>query len=221
LRVAEAFTQEQPRLINLPENPFVTDETVPISIGKTPYARFDLNDYSVPHTHVQRIVTVRATPERVRILDGASLIAEHARSYDRGAQVEDSTHLDALVAVKREAREHRGANRLTNAVPIAKELLVRAAVRGGNLGAITLDLLRLLDRFGPAELQAAIKDAIASDTPHPHSVRVALERRREARQMPPPIAVSLPEHVRAKDALVHPHQLDTYDALTEIHNDER
>jgi len=71
LRVGEAFAQEQPRLITLPENPFVTDEIVPVSIGKTPYARFDLNDYSVPHTYVQRTVTVRATPDRVRILDGA------------------------------------------------------------------------------------------------------------------------------------------------------
>jgi transposase len=220
LRVGEAFAQEQPRLIALPENPFVTDEIVPVSIGKTPYARFDLNDYSVPHTHVQRTVIVRATLERVRILDGASLIAEHARSHDRDAQIENPAHLDALVAVKRQAREHRGANRLTNAVPASKELLVRAAARGSNIGAITLDLLRLLDRFGQAELQAAVEDALVKGAPHPHSVRIVLERRREARQAPPPVAVIFPEHVREKDAVVHPHRLDTYDTLTELHNDE-
>ncbi|WP_424271240.1 Mu transposase domain-containing protein, partial [Eudoraea sp.] len=28
-----------------------------LSIGKTPYIRFDLNDYSVPHTHVRHTVT--------------------------------------------------------------------------------------------------------------------------------------------------------------------
>lgn len=221
VRVREAFAQEQPRLIALPENPFVTDEIAAVSIGKTPYARFDLNDYSVPHTYVQRTVTVRATPERVRILDGSALLAEHARSYDRGAQIEDPTHIDELVAVKRQAREHRGANLLTNAVPASKELLLRAAERGSNLGSITLHLLRLLERFGPVELQAAIEDALANGAPHPHSVRIALERRREARQAPPPVAVALPEHVRAKDALVHPHRLDTYDALTELHNNER
>jgi transposase len=220
LRVGEAFAQERPRLIALPENPFVTDEIVPVSIGKTPYARFDLNDYSVPHTYVQRTVIVRATLERVHILDGASLIAEHARSHDRGAQIENPAHLDALVAVKRQAREHRGANRLTNAVPASKELLVRAAARGSNLSAITSDLLRLLDRFGQTELQAAVEDTLVNGAPHPHSVRIALERRRLARQAPPPIAVTFPEHVREKDAVVQPHRLDTYDALTEIHNDE-
>jgi hypothetical protein len=221
LRVHEAFAQEQPRLISLPENPFVTDEVVPVSIGKTPYARFDLNDYSVPHTYAQRTVTVRATPDRVRILDGPTLLAEHVRSYDRHAQIEETAHLDALVSVKRQAREHRGANRLTNAAPASKELLLRAAERGSNLGAITQGLLRLLERFGPAELQAAIEDALASGAPHPHSVRIVLERRREARQEPPPVAVPLPERVRAKDALVQAHRLDTYDALTERHANER
>ncbi len=220
LCVREAFAQEQPRLIALPDNPFVTDEIVPVSIGKTPYARFDLNDYSVPHTYAQRTVTVRATPERVRILDGLTLIAEHVRSYDRHAQIENPAHLDELVAVKRRAREHRGANRLTNAVPASKELLLRAAARGSNLGSITLGLLQLLERFGPVELQAAIEETLLSGTPHQHSVRIALEKRREARQDPPPIVVALPEHVRAKDVLVQPHRLDTYDTLTELHDNE-
>ena len=95
-----------------------------------------------------------------------------------------------------------------------------AAARGSNLGSITLELLRLLDRFGPSELQAAIEDALANGTPHPNSVRIALERRREARQAPPPVTVDLPEHVRAKDTFVRPHLLATYDTLTEQNHDD-
>ena len=220
LRVGQAFAQEQLQLLPLPDNPFNADEVVAVHVGKTPYARFDLNDYSVPHTHVQRTVTARATPDRVRILDGRTVIAEHPRSYDRGAQIEDPNHVAALVARKRRAREHRGANRLTNAVPASKELLMRAASRGSNLGSITMGLLRMLDRFGPTELQAAIEDALAHGAPHPNSVRIALERRREARQAPPPIAVDFPEHVRAKDTFVQPHQLATYDTLMEHRNDD-
>ena len=137
-----------------------------------------------------------------------------------GAQIEDQSHIDALVSRKRQAREHRGANRLTNAVPASKELFVNAAARGSNLGSITLELLRLLDRFGPSELQAAIEDALVNGTPHPNSVRIALERRREARQAPPPVAVDLPQHVRAKDTFVRTHLLATYAPLTEQHHDD-
>jgi transposase len=221
LRVREAFLQEQPQLLPLPANPFITDESVPVHIGKTPYARFDLNDYSVPHTHVQRTVTVRATPKRVCILEGTAVIADHARSYNRGAQIEDPTHISTLIASKRQAREHRGTNRLTNAAPSCKEFLVRAAACGSNLGSITIGLLRLLDRYGASELQAAIEETLKSGTPHPHSVRLALERRREARHAPPPIAIHFSDHVRAKDVAVQPHRLDRYDALTEADRDDR
>jgi len=51
-------------------------------------------------------------------------------------------------------------------------------------------------------------------------VRLALERRREARRLPPPLPVRLPEHVRSRDVLVAPQRLDPYDQLTEDNDDE-
>jgi hypothetical protein len=117
--------------------------------------------------------------------------------------------------VKRAARQHRATDRLTRAAPASKTLLVRAAERGTNLGAITAVLLQLLDRYGAAELQAAIGEALARDVPHPNAVRLALERRREQRGLAPPVAVVLPAHVRARDVPVQPHRLDSYDRLKE------
>ena len=212
-RVREAFAAEQPRLLARPANPFPTDEVVAVKVGKTPYVRFDLNDYSVPHTHVQRLLTVRADPGRVRVVDGGEVLADHPRSYDRGRQVEDPAHVRTLVEHKRLARHHRGAHHLANAAPASLDLLARAAERGSNLGTLTAALLRLLDRYGAAELQAAIVEALASGVPHPNAVRLALERRREARQDAPPVASCLPPHVQDKDRPVQPHRLDAYDEL--------
>ena len=42
-----------------------------------------------------------------------------------------------------------------------------------------------------------------------------LERRREQRQEAPPVAVTLPAHVTARDAPVRPHALEPYDQLKE------
>jgi hypothetical protein len=92
-------------------------------------------------------------------------------------------------------------------------LLVRAGERGGNLGAITVALLRLLDRYGAAELEASIREALQNDVPHPNAVRLALERRRELRHEPPPIAIDLPAHVKTRDIPVKPHRLEAYDQL--------
>ena len=220
LSVRAAFASEQPRLLALPANPYPSDEVLAVQAGKTPYVRFDLNDYSIPHTHVRRPLTVRADPLRVRVVDGATVVADHPRSYDRKAQIEDPAHLKTLVEHKRQARHHRGANHLAGAAPASLDLLARAAERGANLGAIAAALLRLLDRYGAAELQAAILAALESGVPHPNAVRLALERRREARHDAPPVAICLPPHVKQKDMPVQPHRLDAYDELSENKSDE-
>jgi transposase len=220
ISVREAFVQEQPKLLPLPDNPFPTDEREAVRVGKTPYARFDRNDYSVPHTYVLRTLTVVASPTTVRLLDGTEVIASHPRSYDQGAQIEDAAHIAALSALKRQARHHRAQDRLAHAAPASRELLTQAAQRGDNLGSITAALLRLLDRYGAAELQAAIDEALARSVPHPHAVRLALQRRREARDEPPPLPMPLSADQRLRELVVRPHPLDGYDQLQSHHPDE-
>jgi hypothetical protein len=214
LRVREALAQERPQLLALPKDPYPVLERVVVQAGKTPYVRFDLNDYSIPHTHVRRELVVLACPARVRVTDGTAVLAEHPRSYDKGACIEEAAHLEALVQTKRAARQHRATHRLAQAAPACAALLARAAERNYPLGAITAALGQLLDQYGASELQAAIETALAQDVPHPNAVRLALERRREARHQPPPVAVTLPAHLAARDVAVAPHRLDTYDQLT-------
>jgi hypothetical protein len=155
----------------------------------------------------------------VRIIDGAEVLACHRRSYDKGAQIEVTAHIQKLVEQKRAARQHRATDRLTQAAPASQTLLIRAAERGANLGAITAALMRLLDRTSAADLQLAILEALERDVPHPNAVRLALERRREQRGDAPQVAVVLPAHVQARDAPVQPHALETYDQLKERPDD--
>ena len=92
-------------------------------------------------------------------------------------------------------------------------LLSQAAERGENLGTLTAALLRLLERYGAAELEAAITEALGRGVPHPHAVRLALERRRAQRDQPPPVPIALPADRRVRDLVVTPHPLDDYDQL--------
>jgi len=211
--VGEAFAEEKPRLLPLPDNPFPTDELVDVQVGKTPYVRFDLNDYSVPHTYVRRTLVVVGSLDTVRVLDGNQIIATHPRSFDRGEQVEDSAHIQELVDYKREAKEHRGIDRLHHAVPQSRMLFEEVARRGGNLGGLTRGLIPLLDRFGADALQHAITEALERDTPHLSALRHILDRNRYDQGKPPPIAVELPDNPRVRDLVVTPHSLTTYDQL--------
>ena len=80
-------------------------------------------------------------------------------------------------------------------------------------------LLALLDRYGATELQAAIQEALQRGVPHPNAVRMALERRREARELPPPVEMALPSYVQERDTPVQAHKLESYDQITEVSDD--
>ena len=89
----------------------------------------------------------------------------HPRSYDSGAQIEEPAHIQALVEHKRAGpRPSRRATAWPTPRRPAPTLLARAAERGHNLGTITAALLRLLDRYGAAALQAAIRERAARRT---------------------------------------------------------
>jgi len=217
LTVGQAFVQEQPRLLALPANPYPVEERVVVKVGKTPYVRFDLNDYSVPHTQVRKALTVLADTKTVRIIDGPVVLASHARSYDKGQQIEVQSHIKDLVERKAQAHAQRGMDRLRQAVPASVELLNQAGARGENLGTITQALLRLIDRYGATEVQTAVLTALERKVPHPNAVRLALESQREARQAPPPVAVQLSEKVRLRDTVIHAQPLASYDQLSCTH----
>ena len=220
ITVREAFEKERSSLIALPGDRFPADERAEVIVGKTPYARFDKNDYSVPHTRVRRTLVVMATLDEVRILDGADVIATHRRSFDKGACIEVPEHIADLARQKRHARRLRGQDRLVQAAPNSERLLDEAAKRGGHLGSIVGALLRLLDEYGAAELEAGIDEALKRGVPHSNAVRLSLTRRREQQNKPPPIPVELPKDPRVRDIAVRDHDLTGYDGLADEDEEE-
>jgi transposase len=214
-RVVEALSEEQERLLLLPAHPFQTESVRAVSSGKSPYLRFDKNDYSIPHTLVRKPLTLVASESVVRVLDGDTEVARHPRSWDKGCQIEDESHLAALTADKRKARDHRGRNRLFAACPAAHTFLGQVALHGGHLGGTTTRLLRLLDQFGAAELDAALAEAQRRGAFAAQSVAHVLDQRRRARGAPVPLDVTLPSDPRVQNLVVTPHSLDRYDRLAE------
>ncbi len=212
--VLNAFLEEQPCLIDLPDNPYPCDEVETVSVGKTPYVRFDLNDYSVPHTHVRQSLTVRATLTEVSILDGINIVAKHVRSYDKAKQIECPEHVRELVKRKRDASQHRGQDRLTQTVACGSEFLKQAALRSYSLKTINKQLIDLLDDYGSDDLNATMTMALASGSPHPNTVRQNLDRLRAQRQESPLIPTTLSSNKKIKETIVKPHDLSDYDALT-------
>lgn len=211
MTVRQAFEHERPLLLPVPDNPLPSEERIEVSVGKSPYVAFDLNHYSVPHTHVRRTLVVVATEEAVRIMDGISEVARHARSFDRGMWIEIPAHVAELEKAKHAARAHRGMDRLQQACPEAQPFLVAVAERGGNVGGATARLLKLLDSYGPQDLHVAMARTRAADSSHVASVEQCLDQIRHERLAPPPLPIDLPDDPRVKNLVVIPHPLSAYD----------
>lgn len=210
--VRQAFEDERGVLLPLPVEPFPAHERLEVEAGKTPYIRFDLNDYSIPHDRTQRTLVVYADLGEVRVADGNDVIATHARCWDRAQQIEQPDHLQRLVEEKRHAREHRGLDRLARAARSSQAFLRIVAERGGNVGNTTARLLVTLDAVGAAELEEALVEALERDAIHVGAVRQIVDRRRSARGLPPPVSIPVTRGEHA-DLVVTPHALSTYDAL--------
>lgn len=219
-RVRDVFADERSRLLPLPDTPFDTTERVEVVVRKQPYVRFDLNDYSIPFNHIQRTLVVLADLKTIRILDGLETIATHERSFDHGAQVEKSEHINQLRSHKRHAKARSALDYLHRAAPSVAEFLHRAVDRGVSLAKLTAQLLDLLDRYGPRFLDEALREAIRLDAPHIGAVQQILETNRKARQDPPPLSRQVCDDPRIRDLIVQPHDIKNYSHLMEVHDDQ-
>lgn len=213
--VREALEEERAKLLPLPETEPATEEALAVKVGKTPYVRFDLNDYSVPHAHVRKTLTVLASERQVRVLDGLEEVASHERNYDKGVQVEDPAHVAGLLKEKRRSKKGRATDRLVHAAPTIEKLLEELALRGENLGSLVNRFCRLLETYGAERLERAAREALARNALHPRSVRLILERERIEEGRPPIVPVELPDDPKVRGIRVRPHELSSYDALRE------
>jgi transposase len=209
-KVWEVFQDEQKHLLALPDNPFPHEEIEVVHVGKTPYVRFDCNDYSIPYDRVRRALTVYATEHTIRIVDGSEAIASHPRCWGRRKQIENPEHIQTLIERKSHAREARNTDRLHHACPSCKKLLETVARQGGRLASTVNGLNGLLDRYGPDKLDKAVNKAIEEQTVNLHAVEKLLEQQLED---PPPVDLNLAAKARELSRPVPTNGLSIYDEL--------
>lgn len=211
--VEQAYHEERPLLLPVPDEPFPAHEVVETRVRRSPYVRFDTNKYSVPHEHVRRAVTIFADIERVRIFERHQLLAEHTRCWDKQKTVENPAHVRELVQAKSHARRHRLQDRLSRAVPEAEKLLVALARRQRYISPAVERLVLMLEHYGPEKLRRAVLEAVEQGSYHPDSVQLILDR--HDLRGAPPLPVRLPDRDDVKNLVVKPHDLDGYDPETD------
>ena len=155
------------------------------------------------------MLTLFADDRIVRLVDGATLVAEHARSWSRRQIFEMPEHRAALLVERRAARDLKGRDRIRAVVPAFDRIVERWNVSGSSLGHRVTRSIKLLDLYGDHVFAAAAADLIARGLADVGALAVACEKYRKDLGHAVPIALVLPDHLEDTDVI--PHDLEGYD----------
>lgn len=112
------FAEETLRPLHL--NPYDTATIHPLRSDRTCRVRFDSNTYSVPAANARQLLTLKASTDRVVILDGDRIIADHPRSYGRRQDFEIRGHIEPLLLQRMRAHRQRQLVRFLTFGPAAE-----------------------------------------------------------------------------------------------------
>ena len=208
--VREVWEEERTKLLPLPSHLPSADFITPVSVDKTASVRLATNRYSVPPEYAQRVLTLVADDDVVRVLDGPNEIARHARSRGRHQRIDDPAHRRELMEQRRAANAAPVRDHLLVEIPELAVLLERWVERGRNVGAMTARTKKLRDLYGPELLRNAVVEMCSNGTHDPGALGLLCEQARRRLSLPMPLLLELPAHV--VDIVVPSHDLASYDA---------
>jgi transposase len=207
--VGEVFADERERLLSLPDPIPSTEYVVPVSTDRQAFVRLDTNRYSVPLDYADRALSLALDDRVLRVLDGATEVARHERSFGRSQVFEVPAHRAEALRQRRGAADLKGRDRLRSVTPRIDQLLERWVADGRFLGPMCFRLGRVLDLYGEVVFAAAVADVLETGATDFGALNVACERRRRLLSRPVPLDVNMPAHIPDRDVI--PHSLEDYD----------
>jgi transposase len=182
MSIQEAWELEQPELMPVPT---VFDGYVefPVRVSSTCLVTVARNRYSVPCALAGHRASARLYPERIVIVSDQSVVAEHARAFDRDHVIYDWRHYLPLI--------QRKPGALRNGAPFAElpeplQRLSKALLRRQGGDRVMVQVLSTVPSFGLEAVLVAVELVLESGRPSAEHVLNVLARLREG---PPPQTV--------------------------------
>jgi transposase len=145
---------------------------------------YDTNRYSVPSEYVGETVKVRITPDHVSIYHGDKRIAEHPRSYAKGAKLMKEEHERELLTQRKRARSRGHLQQFLRLASRAAEFYEGLQLRRLKSDIHVRKILALSQVYGDDMTSQAISDACDMEVFGSDYIQNMLECR--ARHLPKP-----------------------------------
>ena len=177
----ELLAEDRRAMLDLPRQAFDARRVTQATANSLSLVSFDANRYSVPVKHAHRPITIVATVDEVRLIDGDQLVARHERSWKREQNLFDPVHYLALLERKPGGFDHAQPLQqweLPESFATLRRLL---ETEPGGLGTREfIRVLRLLENVSLPQLTDAVDYALDIGIHDADAIRVIVEHRREA-----------------------------------------
>jgi hypothetical protein len=175
--IGDRFAEELAAAARLPGRAFDPCVERQAVADKYQTVAYDANRYSVPRPWAFRVVTVKGYVDRVVVVAGGRVVAEHPRCYDRSQQVLDPVHFLATLERRPAALDHAPVYRdwrpTAALAALRRELEVK---HGGPAGARQfIRVLQLLAEHPQSRIERALEACRAG---HAVSAEAIVQRTR-------------------------------------------
>lgn len=164
--IAERLAEDLAAAAPLPEHAFDPCITRQAAVDKYQTVAFDSVRYSVPRPWAFRMVTVKGYVDRIVVVAGGRVVAEHPRSYEDSVQVLDPIHYLATLERRPAALDHAPVYRdwqpAATLAGVRRELEDRHGTPGGTRQFIRV--LQLLAEHPQRRVDRAVAACRAAGT---------------------------------------------------------
>jgi hypothetical protein len=162
-RPIDRLMVERPHLLPLPKHTIDLSEVVARKVSVEGYISFETNKYSTPARLVDKVVSVHADDDRVRIFYGGELVASFERlPCGAGRRATDPTHHPRRPAPQRHERRSAYLVELHGRLPVCTELLAKILENHPNHFVLAQRTLEgLTERYRARSLERAAERALS------------------------------------------------------------
>jgi transposase len=157
---AELFQKEKPSLQKLPLNPYDIGVIQPVRANSQFRVTLDTNAYSVPAEYARAHLALKSYPDHLCVYHQETLIARHARSYERHQDIENPDHPRELLQQRRKASDQKLLLRLLALTPQAEAFYRELQQRRLNVLQHVRKIVALSEIYGTDKTARAIQDAL-------------------------------------------------------------
>ena len=156
----ERFEEERALLRPLPSRLYDCSVVRPISVNRCCRFHFDGNRYSVPYLYASQKLTLKADPAQLDVYHNQTLIATHARCYDRAQPITNPDHHKQLVAQRKRARQQTLLLAFLALSPQAELYCRRLQEKRLNAPHHIQKIVALSELYGADKVARALEDAV-------------------------------------------------------------